>query len=251
MSPANSITSTLTSSLNSILLFLPHFISGLIILIVGLIVASVAKAIVRRGAQLLNVGRWLERAHIESEQTTAVWVNVLSQIVYWFILLSFLVPTFNAWQIPTITVILNRFILYLPNVFAAVIIGFVGIVVANIAFDAAKNASGGLGDRNSNILANAARYSIIFFAILMALNQLGISSNLIAILLAGVVAMAAIAGGLGIGLSIGLGGQETIREGLHNLVSNRGMVGAKGGEQRINGKKSNARKKTASRRASK
>lgn len=222
----------LSTAINSIILFIPQLLSGLIIFIIGLLFAGITKTIVQRGAKIVNIGMWLDKAHIEKEKTAKIWINLVSQVVYWFIILSFLIPTFNAWQIPAITGILNKFILYLPNVLAAVMIGFVGIIASNISYEAVLNASSSIGQRASNIMANAAQYSIIFFAVLMALNQLGISQNLIQILLTGFVAMMAIAGGLGIGLSIGLGGQETVKNTLKGFMGQRKVVGAKGGKSK-------------------
>ncbi|MCL5071358.1 MAG: hypothetical protein M1308_10755 [Actinobacteria bacterium] len=136
---------------------------------------------------------------------------------------------------------MNRFVLYLPNVFASVVIGFIGIIIANIAHEAVQNASSGLGSRVQSILAGLTRYSIIFFTALIALNQLGISPNLIQILLTGLVAVMAIAIGLGLGLSIGLGGREKVRETLDSLVDTSSLTGVKGGRVRRNEKSKSAK----------
>ncbi len=52
------------------------------------------------------------------------------------------------------------------------------------------------------------RWSVLVFVFLVVLNQLGIASDLIRILFAGIVAMVAIAGGL----AFGLGGKDAARE---------------------------------------
>lgn len=245
MNPLTSIGTTLVNTFNSIISFIPQFISGLVILVVGLIVAGIVKAIIEKGAERLNVGKWLQSAHIEQGKTTQIWVNVLSQVAYWFILLSFLIPTFEAWKLPAITNILNRFIFYLPNVFAAVIIGLAGIIVANIASQAVMSMESAISQRAVTILATSTRYFIIFFTALLALNQLGISPNLIQILLAGFVATFAIAIGLGLGLSIGLGGRDTVRHTLDTMAASNRLIGAKGGmtKQGITNKQQNGNNK--------
>lgn len=78
MNPINSIAATLTNTLNNIILFLPQFISGLIILIVGVIVAGIARAVVRKGADYLQMGKWLRASNVENGKTTKMWVDVLS-----------------------------------------------------------------------------------------------------------------------------------------------------------------------------
>ncbi|RJQ27989.1 hypothetical protein C4577_00250 [Candidatus Parcubacteria bacterium] len=224
------ILNTLAETLNNIILFIPQLLSGLLILIAGLIVASIVKTLIEKGAKYLNIGRWFSKAKIEERETTRTWVNILAQVAYWFIILSFLIPTFDAWGLPSITNILNRFVLYLPNVFAAVVIGFIGVIVSNIAYQTVLNASQSLSTKAQSFLASITRYSIIFFASLLALNQLGISPNLIQILLTGFVAALAIAIGLGLGLSIGLGGREAVKNALGNITSKQNITGVKGGK---------------------
>ena len=57
------------------------------------------------------------------------------------------------------------------------------------------------------------RWAVLIFVFLVVLNQLGIASDLIRILFAGIVAMVALAGGL----AFGLGGKETARDIIERL----------------------------------
>ncbi|MCL5071359.1 MAG: hypothetical protein M1308_10760 [Actinobacteria bacterium] len=62
------IVSTFISALNNIILFIPQFISGFLILLIGLIVANIARVIIEKGAEFLNIGKLLSRAHVEGEE---------------------------------------------------------------------------------------------------------------------------------------------------------------------------------------
>jgi small-conductance mechanosensitive channel len=65
-------------------------------------------------------------------------------------------------------------------------------------------------------MANMAKYTILVFAALAVLNQLGVAQSLIQILFTGIVFMVALAGGL----AFGLGGQEVAKELLSDLKDN-------------------------------
>ena len=65
----------------------------------------------------------------------------------------------------------------------------------------------------ADTVAIVVRYSIIVFASLAALAQLGIAKSMINTLFIGLVALLAIAGGL----AFGLGGQDSAREWLDNV----------------------------------
>jgi hypothetical protein len=63
------------------------------------------------------------------------------------------------------------------------------------------------------VLANIARYSVVFFTCLIILTQLGVASELVKILFTGIVGMLA----LSFGLAFGLGGQDEARNILKKL----------------------------------
>ena len=103
---------------------------------------------------------------------------------------------------------LSQVLLYLPNVFVAVIIILVGFVVARLAHDVILASTKGLSTETARTVASISRWAISIFVILAALSQLGVASDLIRILFTGLVAMLAIAGGI----AFGLGGQSSAKD---------------------------------------
>lgn len=195
--------------------YLPQFLAGLILLLIGLAVAAVLKEIVIRFLTFLRVDEWFGSVtdwftKLKSEQAIRgkVWPKLLAELVRWTVVILFLVPAAEVWGLPKVTELLNQFLLYVPNVFVAVVIAFIGIVVANLVSDIVKNASRSLGGTSSNLLSNTAKYALYFFTVLVVLNQLGVAADLVRILFTGIVAMIAVAGGL----AFGLGGQETAKK---------------------------------------
>ena len=124
-----------------------------------------------------------------------------------------LIPTLEVWGLSRATAVLNQFLFYLPNVIVAVIIGFVGILVANLVADLVKHSIDTIGSTSAGTLAVLAKGIIMFFTSLVVLNQLGVAQDLIRILFTGIIAMLAIAGGL----AFGLGGQELAKQLLEEL----------------------------------
>lgn len=98
--------------------------------------------------------------------------------------------------------------LYLPNVFIAVLLLLVGFVISRLVFDLVHASLRGVSKNTSNTVANVGRWAVIVFVFLVVLNQLGIASDLIRILFGGLVAMVALAGGL----AFGLGGRDSAKE---------------------------------------
>jgi MFS family permease len=202
---AETISGTLIDALNSIIAFIPNFIAGLVILIIGWIIAALLRAAARKLMRVVQIRRFMERVGVESEGVQETWVNIIAQVIFWGVFIFFLIPTFEAWAIPQVNVVLNQLLLYLPSVIAAVIIGFLGFVFSNLLAQIVDNATKGYKRTVSNLLSGIARYSILFFTALIVLEELGIASALIQILLTGI--MMAIA--LALGLAFGLGGRDS------------------------------------------
>ncbi len=211
------IGTTLLASVNNALLlivnFVPRFLLGLIIILIGIIIAAILKQIVSGILNALKVEALLKRYGVPEARGDLTWTNILSEIVRWFVILVALVPTADIWGLPRVGVLLNQFLLYLPNVLVAAIIALVGLVLATLSHDVILASAKGLSAEAANTIASVARWSIIVFVVLVVLNQLGVATELIRILFIGFVAMVALGGGL----AFGLGGQNVAKEILESI----------------------------------
>lgn len=209
----NTVTSIIGNTLYNLSTYLPQFFAGLLILLIGIVIASIFHHLVIVFFKVIKIDKWLQEAHLTKDKEHLVWPDIIAELIRWSVLILFLVPAVEAWGLPRATEVLNQLLLYIPNVFVAVLIAFIGLVVANLAFDIVRHAIKGVGGKQSVAIATLARYTIVFFTALIALNQLGVASDLIRILFTGIVAMIAIAGGL----AFGLGGKDIASEILEAL----------------------------------
>ncbi len=210
----------IANSVSSLGSYLPQFLAGLILLLIGLAVAALLKEVVLRFLRFINVegwfgnvSDWFSRIRTDKGIRGSVWTNLVSELVRWTVVILFLVPAAEAWGLPRVTDLLNQFLFYIPNVFVAVVVGFIGLVAAKLVSDVIKHTSKGLGSESSNLLSSIGRWAMVFFTGLIVLNQLGVAADLVRILFTGIVAMLAIAGGL----AFGLGGQDSAKRVLGEL----------------------------------
>jgi hypothetical protein len=217
------VISALGNALNLLLVFIPLLLGFLLILLVGyLIAAALSRALtfLLRKIGFDNLSNRIGLTRLEQRMGVRLDpAGVLGKIVFWFILLVFLVPATNALGLTAVSGILNTLIAYIPNVFVAILVLFLGTLAATFVADIARGATASANIGNPNIFANIARYAIIGFAALIALEQLQIAPSLLNILFTAIVGAAAIA----FGLAFGLGGQDSARKWLNrgeNTVSN-------------------------------
>ena len=193
--------------------YLPDFFGGLLIVISGYVVAIILKKLLLAILSFSRIDSILNKTKLISTREVRLWEAVLAELVKWTVIILFLIPTLETWGLSRATEVLNQFVFYIPNVIVAVIIGFVGIVVSNLSADVVRQGSKSAGDSASGSLAIFARSTILFFTILIMLNQLGVAQDLIRIFFTGLITMLAIAGGL----AFGLGGKDHARELLDEL----------------------------------
>ena len=205
----SAILTSFTNALNLVFAFIPKLISFLVILLVGWIVASVVSKAVTFLLRKIGFDRLSERIGLSRlEQRMGLRMDaagVLGKVVYWFIFLIFLVPAVDALGLTTVSNILNQIIAYIPNVFVAIVVLFLGTLAATFVADLVRGATASTNMGNPNMYAAIARWAIMGFVAIIALEQLQIAPALLNELFGAVVAAAALA----FGLAFGLGGRET------------------------------------------
>lgn len=110
-----------------------------------------------------------------------------------------------------LTVIVNGILRVSARVLSGLIVFGIGLYLATLAFNLISSSGG----RQANILAQTARIAIIALVTAMALQQMGIASNIVNLafgLLVGAIAVA-------IALAFGLGGRDVAAEQLRDWLS--------------------------------
>lgn len=127
----NSISGPFSSMIQQFLLFIPTLLAAVAVGFVGWIVANLVK---------VGLNNLLNRTQLDEKLSQDVGVSPISQniseIVYWLILLLFLpivlsILGLNGLLYPVQNMV-NEAVLYLPNIFMAGVIVFVGYILAKI-----------------------------------------------------------------------------------------------------------------------
>ena len=189
--------------------FLPDLIGALLILWIGWIIAGILSKLIAGVLRKIRFNEAADKAGL-SRFVQAVGVRqdasgVMGEIVKWFFRVIALVAAFSVLQLPALTAALTGILNFIPNLFIALVIILVAGLIANFVADFIKGATSTAGFSNSGLLANVARYAILYIAVVAALGQIGVASTVINTLFIGSVAALALA----LGLAFGLGGRDT------------------------------------------
>lgn len=146
-----------------------------------------------------------------SPSTTRTPSEIVGIIAFVGIMLFAIVTATDILQLTSLTLILEQIILIAGRVLIGVVIFAVGLYFANLAHRLVLSS----GTGNSKLLAQAARVAIIIFVGAMALQQMGIGSDIVNLafgLLLGAIAVA-------VAISFGLGGRDIAAEKIRETLS--------------------------------
>jgi hypothetical protein len=204
--------------LERLLEFLPDIMTAILIFVAGIVLGLILKTVFLRIFQAVRIDKFSERSGaVEMMKKGGVTESlsvILARLIGWVTVISFLILSLQTLNIPAIERIMERFILYLPNVFIAAVIIFLGYFLGNFLGRTVLIAAVNAGFRMAGLVAKFVKLTIILLSITMALEQLGIGRETITI------AFAVIFGGVvfAISLAFGLGGRDIAKEFLEKKI---------------------------------
>jgi len=191
---------------------IPKVLGFLVIIVAGWFIASLVErglAAILRGirfndlAQRAGLTDFVGKMGMNTDPA-----GLIGLIVKWFVRLIALVVAFDALGLPAVSEVLRQLLLWLPNVVVALVVLVIGGLAARALSNVVRGAATEADLENAHFLAKAASVVVWAFAIVVAVNQLGIATDLVNTLFTAIVGALA----LGLGLAFGLGGRETAAE---------------------------------------
>ena len=199
--------------------FLPILLGVLVILIVGWIIAGMLKNVVIKVLKLIQLDTASEKAGLGDilrrggiKQTLSELIGVL---IYWLVMLLVFMTALNALGMTVAASLLDKVILYIPNVIAAVFILALGIFFSSMVGTVVRTASSNAGITQSKFLGQLTQTVIMIFAAVITLEQLNIASSILALAINIILASM----GLALAIAVGLGSKDIAGKLMQDLVN--------------------------------
>jgi hypothetical protein len=201
-----------TAALAMFLGAIPKVLGFLVILIIGWFIASALAGIV---ANLLRAVKFNDLAQrsgfagfVQNMGMKTDSAGLVATAAKWFVRLIVLTVAFDALGLPAVSQVLQQVLLFIPNVIVALMVLVIGGLLAGALAGVVRGAASSAGLGNPELLSTIARIMVWSFAIVVAVNQIGIATTLINTLFMGFIGALALA----TGLAFGLGGRDTAAE---------------------------------------
>lgn len=208
----DTIMNTLRDALSSFVGFLPELVAGLIVLLIGWVVAAVLRRVVLALLPRTHFDRLLSRHKIVDRPPEAhAGSRIVANVVYWAILLIALMQASNIWGLRFVANGISQIIAYLPNVLGALLVLGFALLFGNWLRERMR-ARGAEQRFHSTFLPDAVRAGILTIGAFIALRQLDIASEIL------VIIFALVFGGIAVAtaIAVGLGARHTVERMTHD-----------------------------------
>lgn len=189
--------------------FAPKFIIAIVFFIVGWVLGSlIAKALEQVFAALKIDSLFKSIGADDFFRRAGMTLNTgyfIGQVVKWFVIIVFLLPSLNLVGLNDISAFLQYSVLgFLPRVIVAAFILIIATVLSEALSKTVIASAKSMNLTSANMLGAVTKYVIWVFAFIIALGQLGVAEYYMSVLFTGVIAMLALGGAL----AFGLGGKD-------------------------------------------
>jgi len=205
-SVASTFTERLAQSFSLLGEFVPALFGALVILFAGYLLAKLVEKGTTRLLRRVRFNQILERGGVvQAVERSGSHLNpakVLANLLFWVVMFAVLMIAASAIGLDSLANVFTELVSYIPSVIAAIVIIILGIVLGGFVGGLIMASAGGL--YGGPWLARIGRGGVIVLAVFMALQELGIATDIVTTafaILFGAVALA-------LALSFGLGNRE-------------------------------------------
>jgi len=179
-------TATLTQSIGrvatQILDYLPAVLGAVVLLLVGWGVARLLRYttanIAERSIARLAHTRPMDTRVAQPHSYSAV-PTIASRIVFWVVLLFFVLAASEVLELEVISSLLGSITAYLPNLFAGLLILFIGLWLAEVTRAVINRSSKSMGIEQGDLLGRLAQALVLLTVFSVAAGQIGIDNTLL------------------------------------------------------------------------
>lgn len=195
---------TFNTLINQFIDFVPRMMGCLVILIVGYIVAKVVSIVVKKVLGQVGfdrIGDKLNEISIVKQLKTEIKLSeIISKVLYYFILLVFLTAATETLGVNAITSMVLSLVNFIPQLIAAAIMLQIGIMVSDAIKGAVIALCKSFNIPSAKLIGNIVFIFFLIITFISALGQIGIETTLLEssfnLIIGGIVAAFALGYGI-------------------------------------------------------
>jgi len=188
--------------------FFPKLLAVIVILFFGWLLAKAARMGVKRVLEFFRFDKFADKSGLEAflkhGEFDLTLSGVISQVVYWLVILLFVITGANTLGLTEVADMLHQLANYLPKIIVAIVVMIFGTLLARFVNRILFAWLHSIKFEGALAISTSAEYLVQIFALFVALEQLGIGTKMLTALF--VIMFGAVF--LALAIAFGLGGKE-------------------------------------------
>lgn len=199
----------------------PNIIGTLVVLIIGWLLTKLIIRIIKKALKLAKVNKLDDTINdieiVEGKKLNFDTVKIVSSFIKWIMYIMLIIMASDILGLKIISEEISNILGYLPQMFAAIVIFTIGLIIANVIKKGLKSFFESMDLSGSKIISQVVFFLLLIFITITALNQAGvdteiITSNITMILAAFLFAFS---------LAFGLGAQKVVGDLLRTFYTRK------------------------------
>jgi hypothetical protein len=201
--------------------FVPKLLAVIVIIFVGWLVAKLVRSAVKRILTLTQFDRFAQKSGLEAFMNSGNYnltmSGIISQVMYWLVILLFIITGANALEMTQVATLLQQLASYLPRIIVAILVVVFGTLLARFVNRLVFAWLHSIKFPHALAVSTSTEYGIQIFSVFVALEQLGIGMQLIYSLF--VIVFGAFF--LALAIAFGLGGKDWAAKVIEDFERNK------------------------------
>jgi small-conductance mechanosensitive channel len=177
------LVNTITNLINQFVEFVPRFIFAAFILLIGYLVAKGLAIIIKKVLEKVGfdkIGDKLNEVGIVKQLQTEVKLSqIVSKVVYYFIMLGFITDATKTLGVGAITSLVEKLVNFVPQLIVAAIMLQIGVLVAEAIKNAVVSICKSFNVPSAKLIGNIVFAFFLVITLISALGQAGINTELL------------------------------------------------------------------------
>ncbi|HSI24173.1 MAG TPA: hypothetical protein VK952_01000 [Methylotenera sp.] len=201
--------------------FVPKLLAVIVIIFVGWLVAKLVRSAVKRILTLTQFDNFAQKSGLEAFMNSGNYnltmSGIISQVMYWLVILLFIITGANALEMTQVATLLQQLAGYLPRIIVAILVVVFGTLLARFVNRLVFAWLHSIKFPHALAVSTSTEYGIQILSVFVALEQLGIGMQLIYSLF--VIVFGAFF--LALAIAFGLGGKDWAAKVIEDLERNK------------------------------
>jgi len=197
--------------------FIPKLLGAIIIFVIGWFIAIWVGRLVSEILKRVKFDKLFEKTKwdeaLEKADIKVTISGFVGGLVKWILVIVFLLAAVEILGLTQFAFFLGDIVGWLPNLVVAAAIFVVAVIVADLAEKVIKTVVGKMSVGYVNMVGSIVRWAIWIFAAFAILEQLQVASDIVQIVVTGLVALVV----LSAAIAFGLGGRESAKDIIEGL----------------------------------